>query len=165
MIRIRFANKNDAPAIFGLIRELAEFEKLLHAVQTDLATLTASLFGARPAAEVILAEVSGEIVGCSIFFHNFSTFLGRHGLYLEDLFVKVSHRNQGIGRDLLATLAQLAVERGCGRMEWSVLNWNQKAIELYQKIGAEPQSEWTVFRLTGNALSNLASNAPRLSPN
>lgn len=160
MTQIRFAIKNDVPAILGLIRELAEFEKLSHAVQTDLLTLTESLFGARPAAEVLLAEVLGKVVGCAIFFHNFSTFLGRHGLYLEDLFVKVSHRNHGVGRDLLATLAHLAVERGCGRMEWSVLNWNQNAIELYQKIGAQPQDEWTVYRLTGDALNDLASNAP-----
>ena len=163
MTKIRFANQADAPAILSLILELAEFEKLLHAVQTDLTTLTQSLFGERPAAEVLLAEVSNEIVGCAIFFHNFSTFLGRHGLYLEDLFVKVSHRNQGIGRSLLATLAQLAVERECGRMEWSVLDWNQKAIDLYENIGAVPQSDWTVYRLSGIALSNLATDAPLIT--
>ena len=154
---IRFANKNDGPTILQLIRELAEFERLSHEVTTHLETLNESLFGDRPVAEVLLAESAGDVVGCAIFFHNFSTFLGRHGMYLEDLFVKPKARGAGIGRLLLARLAQIAIERKCGRMEWSVLNWNQKAIDLYTKIGAKPQSEWTVYRLQDKELKNLAA--------
>ena len=157
MIKIRLAVQADGPIILQLIHDLAQFENLSSEVKTDLVTLSESLFGPKASAEVLLAEVAGEVVGCAIFFHNFSTFLGRHGLYLEDLFVKPQSRGRGVGRELLSTLARIAVERGCGRMEWSVLNWNQKAIDLYTRIGATPQSEWTVFRLVDSVLLDLAA--------
>ncbi len=162
MMQIRFATEADVPTILQLIHDLAAFEKLSHEVKTDIPTLTESLFGKRPAAEVLLAERAGKIVGCAIFFHSFSTFLGRHGLYLEDLFVLPSQRGNGVGRELLSSLARIAVERNCGRMEWSVLNWNKKAIDLYEKIGAMPQNEWTVYRLIDQPLRDLAAKASQI---
>jgi GNAT superfamily N-acetyltransferase len=144
------------PVIAELIRGLARFEKLGHEVVMTEELLAAGLFGARPYAEVVLAEDDGRPVGFALFFHNFSTFLGRPGIYLEDLFVLPEHRGKGIGRTLLAHLARLAVERGCGRMEWAVLDWNRDAIQFYERLGARPNSDWTVYRLTGEALTGLA---------
>jgi GNAT superfamily N-acetyltransferase len=144
------------PVIAELIRGLARFEKLGHEVVMTEELLAAGLFSARPYAEVVLAEDDGRPVGFALFFHNFSTFLGRPGIYLEDLFVLPEHRGKGIGRTLLAHLARLAVERGCGRMEWAVLDWNRDAIQFYERLGARPNSDWTVYRLTGEALTGLA---------
>ena len=144
------------PVIAVLIRGLARFEKLEQEVVMTEELLAAGLFGKRPYAEVVLAEDDGRPVGFALFFHNFSTFLGRPGIYLEDLFVLHEHRGSGIGRMLLAHLARLAVERGCGRMEWAVLDWNRDAIKFYERLGARPNSDWTVYRLSGEALTGLA---------
>jgi len=144
------------PVIAELIRGLARFEKLEHEVVMTEALLEVGLFGDRPYAEVVLAEDDGRPVGFALFFYNFSTFLGRPGLYLEDLFVLPEHRGSGIGRLLLAHLARLAVERGCGRLEWAVLDWNRDAIQFYERLGARPNSDWTVYRLTSEALTGLA---------
>jgi GNAT superfamily N-acetyltransferase len=138
-----------------LIRQLAQFEKLEHEVVLTEELVMAGLFGARPYAEARIAEVDGQPIGFALFFHTFSTFLARPGLYLEDLFVLPQHRGRGVGRALLAHLAQVAVERGCGRLEWAVLNWNYEAIRLYERLGAHPNSEWTVYRLAGEALATL----------
>ena len=154
---IRPATPADVPTIARLIRDLAEYERLAHAVAFDDAELRAHLFGPRPYAEVLLAEDAGAVVGFALFFHNFSTFLGKPGVYLEDLFVEPAHRGQGHGKALLVALAKLAVERGCGRLEWAVLNWNEPAIAFYKALGAKPMDEWTVYRLTGDALSALAT--------
>jgi GNAT superfamily N-acetyltransferase len=153
---IRAATREDVPVIADLIRGLARYEKLEQEVVMTEEVLATGLFGERPYAEVVLAEDEGRPVGFALFFHNFSTFLGRPGIYLEDLFVVPEQRGQGIGRALLAHLARLAVERGCGRLEWSVLDWNRDAIGFYERLGARPNSEWTVYRLTGEALSVLA---------
>jgi GNAT superfamily N-acetyltransferase len=153
---IRAATREDVPVIADLIRGLARYEKLEQEVVMTEEVLATGLFGERPYAEVVLAEDEGRPVGFALFFHNFSTFLGRPGIYLEDLFVVPEQRGQGIGRALLAHLARLAVERGCGRLEWSVLDWNRDAIGFYERLGAQPNSEWTVYRLTGEALSGLA---------
>ncbi|MEQ1897330.1 MAG: GNAT family N-acetyltransferase [Vicinamibacterales bacterium] len=155
--RIVPATVRDVPAIFGMIRALAEYERLAHAVSTSEDALREVLFGPSPAAEVVLGYEGAEPVGIAIFFHNFSTFLGKRGLYLEDLFVKPEYRGRGYGRRLLAHLAALAVERDCGRMEWSVLDWNAPAIGFYKKLGAVPMDEWTVFRLTRDALTALGA--------
>jgi GNAT superfamily N-acetyltransferase len=155
-VSIRPATRNDVPVIAELIRGLARFEKLEHEVVMTEEMLTASLFGQRPYAEVLLADDEDQPVGFALFFHNFSTFLGRPGIYLEDLFVVPEHRGKGIGQLLLATLARLAVERGCGRLEWAVLDWNQEAIRFYERLGARPNSDWTIYRLTGESLSALA---------
>jgi GNAT superfamily N-acetyltransferase len=154
--RLRTATRDDVPVIAELIRGLARFEKLEHEVVMTEALLAAGLFGDRPYAEVVLAEDEGRPVGFALFFHTFSTFLGRPGIYLEDLFVLPEHRGRGIGRMLLAHLARLAVERGCGRLEWAVLDWNRDAIGFYERLGARPNSDWTVYRLTGEALTGLA---------
>jgi GNAT superfamily N-acetyltransferase len=143
------------PVVVDLIRQLARFEKLEHEVVLTEELLMAGLFGARPYAEAVLAEEEGQSIGFALFFHSFSTFLARPGIYLEDLFVVPDHRGHGVGRALLAYLARLAVERGCGRLEWAVLNWNKEAIGFYERLGARPNSEWTVYRLTGEALSAL----------
>jgi GNAT superfamily N-acetyltransferase len=155
-VSIRPATRNDVPVIAELIRGLARFEKLEHEVVMTEDMLTAGLFGQRPYAEVLLADDEDQPVGFALFFHNFSTFLGRPGIYLEDLFVVPEHRGKGIGQLLLATLARLAVERGCGRLEWAVLDWNQEAIRFYERLGARPNSDWTIYRLTGESLSALA---------
>jgi GNAT superfamily N-acetyltransferase len=147
---------DDVPVIAELIRGLARFEKLEQEVVMTEELLAAGLFGDRPYAEVVLAEDAGRPVGFALFFHNFSTFLGRPGIYLEDLFVLPEQRGHGIGRMLLAHLARLAVERGCGRLEWAVLDWNKEAIKFYERLGARPNSDWTVYRLAGEALSGLA---------
>jgi GNAT superfamily N-acetyltransferase len=154
-LRIRGAESDDVHAIAKLIRELAKFEKLEDQVVTTDELLRAGLFGARPYAEAVIAEEDAQPIGFALFFHTFSTFLARPGLYLEDLFVLADHRGRGVGRALLAHLAHLAVERGCGRLEWSVLNWNQDAIRFYERLGARPNSEWTVYRLTGESLDTL----------
>lgn len=158
-IRLAPATQNDVPTILGFIRELADYEKLSHEVVATEDSLRASLFGARPAAEVVIAYERDEPVGFALYFQTFSTFLGRPGLYLEDLYVTPARRGHGVGRRLLAYLARVAVERGYGRMEWSVLNWNEPALVVYRKIGARPMDEWTVQRLTGEALKSLAESA------
>jgi GNAT superfamily N-acetyltransferase len=153
---IRPATEDDVPIILSLIRELAAYERLSHEVVATEGLLRESLFGERRGAEVLIACCKGAPAGFALFFHSFSTFLGRPGIYLEDLYVKPKFRGRGIGRALLAHLARLAKERGCGRLEWSVLDWNEPAIKLYKSIGAVPMDEWTVYRLTGEALETLA---------
>ena len=155
-ISIRPAAEPDAPIILSFIKELAAYEKLAHEVKADEGAVRQTLFGPHPAAEVIIAYDEEEPVGFALFFHNYSTFLARPGIYLEDLFVRPAARGRGIGTALLAYLARLARERHCGRLEWSVLDWNQSAIEFYCKLGAQPLSEWTTFRLSGKALDDLA---------
>jgi len=156
---IRPATPADVPLILQFIQGLAEYEKLRHEVTATEEGLRDALFGAAPGGEVLLAYVEDTPVGFALFFHNFSTFLGQRGLYLEDLFVLPEWRGKGVGRDILTRLAQIAVERGCGRFEWAVLNWNEPAIRFYRGLGAEPMQEWTVFRVTGPALARLAGAA------
>ena len=153
---IRPATETDLPVILQLIRDLAEYEREPEAVVTTESGLREVLFGSKPSAEVLLALEGEEAVGFAVFFHNFSTWLGRPGLYLEDLFVRPSERGKGYGRALLERLAQVAHERGCGRMEWAVLDWNEPAIQFYKKLGAQPMHEWTVFRLTRDEIARLA---------
>lgn len=157
---IRPAQAADAPAIVGLIRELAVFERLEHLVQVTPEGLAAQLFGPRPAAQALVAEVEGTVVAFALFFANFSTFLGRPGLYLEDLYVQPAHRGSGLGRALLQHLAALAVQRGCGRFEWCVLDWNENAIRFYEKMGATVMPEWRICRVTGPALQALGQLSP-----
>jgi GNAT superfamily N-acetyltransferase len=152
---IRPATPADVPVIAKLIRDLAEYERLSHAVDFDETKLREHLFGPRLYAEVLLAEEAGKPVGFALFFHNYSTFRGKPGIYLEDLFVEPAHRGQGHGKALLTALAKLAVERDCARVEWSVLNWNEPSIEFYKSLGAEPMNEWTVYRLQGEALRKM----------
>jgi GNAT superfamily N-acetyltransferase len=161
-IAIRPATAADLPLIAALIRELAEYEKLAHEVRFDEAVLGDRLFGARPYAEVVIGEVDGTAQGFALFFHNFSTFEGKPGIYLEDLFVRPAARGCGLGKALLTHLAGLAVERDCARLEWWVLDWNAPAIGFYQKLGARPMDEWTVMRVDGTALAQLGAGA-RLS--
>jgi GNAT superfamily N-acetyltransferase len=157
---IREAVEFDVPLIASLIRELADYERLLHEVRLTEAGLRDALFGDRRYAEVAIAEVSqGEPAGFALFFHNFSTFLGRPGIYLEDLFVRPEHRGAGIGKALLRHLARLAEARGCGRLEWAVLDWNAAAIGFYLGLGAHPAAGWNVYRLEGEALGRLAADA------
>jgi GNAT superfamily N-acetyltransferase len=158
-IRIVQAAERDVPVILEMIRGLAEYEKLTHAVVATEEKLHATLFGAHPAAEVLLAYDGEECAGFALFFPNYSTFLAAPGLYLEDLFVKPHARGKGIGRALLVRLAAIATERNYGRMEWSVLDWNEPAIGFYKKLGAVAKDEWTTFRLTGDALTQLAKLA------
>lgn len=155
-VTIRFAERSDVPVISELIRGLARYEKLEHEVTMTEERLDESLFGPKPYAETLLAEEDGKAVGFALFFHNFSTFLAKPGIYLEDLFVVPEERGRGIGRALLERLAQIAVERDCGRLEWAVLDWNRDAIGFYEQLGAKPNSEWTVYRLTGESLRALA---------
>lgn len=154
---IRPATAADVPLILAFIRELAEYERLSHEATANEELLKDSLFGPKPAAEVILGYVGTEPVSFAIFFHNYSTFMGRHGLYLEDLYVKPEFRRRGLGRIMLSHLARLACERGCGRFEWAVLKWNQPAIDFYQSLGAQPLEDWTIFRLAGKALEKAGS--------
>jgi GNAT superfamily N-acetyltransferase len=154
-LAIRSGVPADVPVIAELIRGLARYEKLEHEVTMTEERLAANLFGPHPYAETLIAEVDGSPVGFALFFHNFSTFLARPGIYLEDLFVVPERRGGGLGRALLKELAHLAVERDCGRLEWSVLDWNREAIGFYERLGARPNSEWTVYRLTGEALAAL----------
>jgi GNAT superfamily N-acetyltransferase len=155
-IRLRTATERDVPLILSFIKELAEYERLSHEVVATEQLLRASLFGERPAAEVVMGDYGDEPAGFALFFHNFSTFLGRPGIYLEDLYVTPGLRGRGVGRAMLVYLAKLAKERGCGRLEWSVLYWNEPAIKLYKSIGATPMDDWRVFRVTGEALDGLA---------
>jgi len=156
---IRLATPTDIPAIVHLIRALAEYEKLSHQVVVDEARLREHLFGPKPYAEVLLAEEGGQVVGYALFFHTYSTFLGRPSLYLEDLFVLPEQRGRGHGKALLARLARLAVERDCGRFEWMVLDWNTPAIEFYESLGAALAPEWKLCRMTGEALRRFAATA------
>ena len=155
-LTIRFATVADLALVLRLIRGLAEYERLAEEAVVTEADVHRSLFGEHPQAEVLIAEIDGDPAGFALFFHNYSTFLGRRGLYLEDLFVLPSHRGRGIGRALMARLARLATERECGRFEWWVLDWNQSAIRFYESLGARAMSEWTVYRLTGEPLERLA---------
>ena len=157
-IIIRAAQADDIGAIHDFILALADYERLAHAVKADRATLARYLFGERPMAEVLIADHDGTAVGFALFFHNFSTFEGRPGIYLEDLFVLPQARGAGAGKALLARLAQLAIERDCARLEWSVLDWNEPAIAVYRAIGATPMDGWTVQRLDGDALAALAGS-------
>ena len=154
---IRPATPADLPLIAELIRALAEYEKLADEVRFDEAQLGEHLFGPRPMAEVIIGEIDGQPEGFALFFHNFSTFEGRPGIYLEDLFVQPEARGSGLGKALLVHLAALAVERGCARLEWWVLDWNEPAIGFYRKLGARPMDEWTTMRVDGDALQRLAA--------
>jgi len=147
-ITIRKAKKSDIPDILMLIKELAEYEKLLHEVVTTEEQLEKVIFGEQKFVEVLIAEVDGKLAGQTIFFHNFSTFVGRPGLYIEDLYVRPDFRGNGIGKALLKEVINLAKERNCGRVEWVVLDWNKPAIYFYKSIGAKPLDEWTIFRLT-----------------
>lgn len=156
-MRIVSPTKADIPTILALFHELAVYEKLEDLFIVDEPTLTESLFGAKPSAEVRLAYLGETAIGYIVFFQNFSTFLGRAGIYLEDLYVKPQHRGSGFGKALLSELARIAVERGCKRLEWMVLNWNTPAIDFYNRIQAEPMDGWTTYRLTGEALHNLAA--------
>jgi GNAT superfamily N-acetyltransferase len=154
-VSIRDAVRADLPLIAAFIRELADYEKLADAVRFDEATLGNHLFGARPMAEVIIGEIDGAAQGFALFFHNFSTFEGKPGIYLEDLYVRPDVRGAGLGKALLAHLAGLAVARECARLEWAVLDWNTPSIGFYQSLGARPMDEWTVMRLDGEALAEL----------
>lgn len=156
-VTIRTATVDDVPLIRELIEGLAEYERLSHECMATDALLHETLFGEKPYAEVIIAEVNEVAAGFALFFHNYSTFLARPGIYLEDLFVRPAMRGHGVGKALLKHLASLAVARNCGRLEWSVLDWNEDAIGFYRSLGARPQDEWTVYRVTGDALTRLAS--------
>ena len=158
-LKIESASERDAPLVLRFIKELAEYERLAERVTADVETLREELFGARPAAEVLIARREGEAVGFALFFHNFSTFVGRRGLYLEDLYVRPEERGRGVGRALLSHVARVARERGCVRMEWAVLDWNEPAIGFYRRLGATPLDDWKIFRLAGDALERLAGSS------
>jgi GNAT superfamily N-acetyltransferase len=153
------ATPADVPVLLGLILELARFERLEHEVVATEALLAEALFGESRNAEALIAREGGQAVGFALWFHNFSTFVGRRGLYLEDLYVRPEYRGRGYGKAMLTHLARLAVERGCGRMEWAVLDWNVRAEDFYRSLGAEPKTEWRIFRLAGAALAAAASSA------
>ncbi len=157
---LRPATPADVPAIVGLIRELAAFEKLTHLVEVTPESLLPQLFGPRPAAEALVVQHAGAVVAFALFFTNFSTFLGKPGLYLEDLYVQPAHRGAGLGKALLQRLAALAVARNCGRFEWSVLDWNRNAIDFYEKMGATVMPDWRICRVTGPALRALGTVPP-----
>lgn len=159
MISIRSATPADISLIGQFIRDLAEYEKLAHEVRFDEAVMAQKLFGPRPYAEVLIGEIDSTPQGFALFFHNFSTFEGRPGIYLEDLFVRPDARGSGLGKALLGKLAALAVERDCARLEWSVLDWNTPAIDFYKALGARPMDEWTVYRVDGDALTDLAAHS------
>jgi GNAT superfamily N-acetyltransferase len=163
-IRIAPATEEQAPLIVEFIRGLAEYEKLAHEVVVTEESVRRSLFGSRPDAEVVIAYVGDQPAGFALFFHNYSTFLARPGIYLEDLFVIPEERGRGHGKALLACLARLAVERGCGRLEWSVLDWNEPSIRFYKALGAVPKDEWTIYRVMGDALTALASVGAMVGP-
>jgi GNAT superfamily N-acetyltransferase len=160
-LRIAPAAESDVPLILSFIRKLAEYEKLSHLVVATEANIHEHLFGANPVAEVLLAYWNGQPVGFALYLRNFSTFLGQAGIYLEDLFVEPEHRGKGIGKALLIRLATITLERGYGRLEWAVLDWNTPSIEFYRSLGAVPLDEWTAYRLTGDALERLAETEPR----
>lgn len=157
-LTLRPATPQDVATIFALIQALAEYEKLSHAVVGNTQALQEHLFGSRPYAEVILAEYQGQAVGFALYFYNYSTFLTKPGIYLEDLFVLPAYRRQGIGKALLNKLAQIALNQGCGRLEWSVLDWNEPAIKFYRRMGASILTEWQICRVTGDALAQLAAH-------
>ena len=159
MVTFRFAGREDVPLILQFIKDLAAYEKMEDQVVATEELLTEWIFE-KQKAEVLFAVEEGEEVGFALFFHNFSTFLGRAGLYLEDLFVKPEFRGKGYGKALLGRLAQIAKERGCGRMEWWCLDWNRPSIDFYRSLGAEPMDEWTVYRLTGDTLDHMAEVSP-----
>jgi GNAT superfamily N-acetyltransferase len=162
---ITAAGPADVPLILSLIRELAEFEQLAHEVQATEALIHEALFGPQPSAHAVIARMpEGVPAGFALYFFSFSTFVGRPGLYLEDLFVRPAFRRRGIGRQLLSHLARIAMARGCGRMEWSVLNWNENALRVYRAIGARPMDEWTVQRLAGDDLARLAAVSTGTEP-
>lgn len=154
---LRSPTEDEVHLVVGFIHELAEYEKLSHECLISEEALRESLFGSRPYAETFLAFLDDEPIGFCLFFHNYSTFLGKPGLYLEDVYIQPEYRNRGYGKLILARLAALAIERGCGRFEWAVLDWNEPSIAFYRKIGAVPMNEWTVQRLTGDALHALAA--------
>jgi GNAT superfamily N-acetyltransferase len=158
-LSIRHATPDDLPLIAQFIRDLADYERLAHEVRFNEAVLGDRLFGARPYAEVLIGEIDGSPQGFALFFHNFSTFEGKPGVYLEDLFVRPEARGSGLGKALLAALAQIAIQRDCARLEWWVLDWNDPAISFYKKLGAKPMDEWTTFRVDGDALDTLAQGA------
>ena len=160
-VRIRPATPQDVPLLCQLIRDLAVYEKLEHECRVSPEGLHAALFGPSPSAKALVGELSGTAEGFALYFTNFSTFLAKPGIYLEDLFVRPRARGSGLGKALLSTLARIAVDEGCGRVEWSVLDWNEPAIGFYKRLGAVPMSEWTVFRLTGESLRDVAALAPR----
>jgi len=155
-LRIKAASERDVPLILSFIHKIAAYEKLSHEVTASEETLRESLFGPRPAAEVLLAYWDDTAAGYAVFFHNFSTFLGRPGVYLEDIFVEPVLRGNGIGKALLAAVAKEAQRRDCGRLEWAVLDWNKPAIDFYLSLGARPMEEWTIFRMTGEGIDRLA---------
>lgn len=155
-LSVRRATANDVALVLGFVRELAEYERLSHLVTATEPTLREALFGAHPGAEVLLAFEAAAPVGFAVYFHNFSTFLGKHGLWLEDIYVKPEFRRKGYGRMLLLHVARIAHERGCGRFEWAALDWNVPAVEFYKSLGAVPLDDWTIFRVTGEALGRLA---------
>jgi len=159
-LRIAAATEADVPVLLAFIRKLAEYEKLTDQVTASEEHLRAALFGPGRVAEALLAYLDDEPVAFAVFFHNFSTFLGRPGIYLEDLFVDPPHRGKGIGKALLIELARIARARNCGRLEWAVLDWNESAVEFYRSLGAVPMDEWTIFRMTGDALARLAEGEP-----
>ncbi len=156
ILSIRPATRADLPLIAQFIRDLAEYERLSHEVRFDVATLGDRLFGARPYAEVLIGEIDGEPQGFALFFHNLSTFEGKPGVFLEDLFVRPESRGSGLGKALLKRLAAIAIERDCARLEWSVLDWNDPAIQFYKSLGAKPMDAWTIFRVDGSVLADLA---------
>ncbi|MGA2584671.1 MAG: GNAT family N-acetyltransferase [Tepidisphaeraceae bacterium] len=155
-ISIHPATPADVPVILNFIRKLAEYEKLSHQMQATEELLREHLFGPRPAAETVIANLAGQPVGFALFFQTFSTFVGKPGIWLEDLFVLPEHRGKGIGKALLAHVASIAVARNCGRMEWSVLDWNSPAIDFYKSVGAVPMDDWTTYRIVGDKLAALA---------
>lgn len=156
-LHIRPATRDDAALILRLITDLAIYEKAEHEVKTDVAGIQASLFGVGSTAHALICERDGQAIGYAVYFFNYSTWLGQHGLYLEDLYISPEQRGGGAGKALLRHLAQLAVSQGCGRFEWAVLDWNQPAIDFYESFGAKPQDEWTTYRLTGQALRDFAA--------
>jgi GNAT superfamily N-acetyltransferase len=156
-VKIRVATANDLATIMELIRGLADYERLADRVTATEELIHRALFGPRPYAECLIAEAGDSAAGFALFFHNFSTFIGKPGIYLEDLFVNPEFRGRGIGRALLARLAAIAIDRDCGRMEWAVLDWNEPAIEFYRALGAESLDDWRILRLTGSALNELAT--------
>lgn len=158
-LSIRPAICADIPLIAQFIRDLADYERLAHEVRFDEAVLADRLFGARPYAEVLIGEIDGAPQGFALFFHNFSTFEGKPGIYLEDLFVRPEARGSGLGKALLKRLAAMAVERDCARLEWSVLDWNEPSIQFYKSLGAKAMDEWTIYRVDGDALGELAEGA------
>jgi GNAT superfamily N-acetyltransferase len=156
-LEIRKAHRSDVPLILHFIKELATYEKLLHEVTATVELLEKNLFGEKSVAEVVIASFENKDVGFALYFHNFSTFVGKPGIYLEDLYVSPEYRGKGFGKILLKYLANLAGERDCGRLEWQVLDWNESAIKFYKNLGAKPMDEWTVFRVTGEDLVELAN--------